>query len=152
LRSGPSGYTVLALNPNAPADSFMPAPLRFLVVDEDNDSRFLLEKTLLRKFPGAVVQGCRTADAALATARTDHLAAIVTHRTSEMAGADLVREFRAINAEVPIIMVSSIDRREAAATAGATCFLLYDEWLRIGSLVEELLQKGPPSPRSFQRN
>jgi DNA-binding response OmpR family regulator len=95
------------------------------------------------------MQGCRVADTALAVARTDRLAVIITHRTSEMAGADLVREFRAINADVPIVMVSGVDRREAAAAAGATTFLLYDEWKQIGAVVEALLQRGPPSPRQF---
>ena len=128
----------------------MPAPLRFLVVDEDNDSRFLLEKTLLRKFPGAVLQGVRIADTALAIAKSDRLSVIITHRTSEMSGTDLVKEFREINPEVPIIMVSSVDRREAALAAGATTFLLYDEWLRVGAVVEELLQRGPPSPRMMR--
>jgi DNA-binding NtrC family response regulator len=131
----------------------VPAQLKFLVVDEDNDSRFLLVKTLLRKFPGAAVIECRVADAALSITRTDRLSVIVTHRTAELAGSDLVRAFRELNPTVPIVMVSSIDRTEAAAEAGATTFLLYDEWLRIGTLVEELLQKSPfPSPRSIAQN
>src|SRR4051812_12627740 len=77
------------------------AQLKFLVIDEDNDSRFLLVKTLLRKFPSAAVVECRIADVALDIARTDRLAAIITHRTGEIGGADLVQLLREINAEVP---------------------------------------------------
>jgi DNA-binding NtrC family response regulator len=131
----------------------VPAQLKFLVIDEDNDSRFLLVKTLLRKFPGAAVIECRVADAALSIARTDKLSLIVTHRTAELAGSDLVRALREINSTVPIVMVSSIDRCEAAQEAGASTFLLYDEWLRIGTVVEELLQRSSlPSPRFVARN
>src|SRR5437868_6550329 len=119
----------------------MPSQLKLLVVDEDNDSRFLLEKTLLRKFTGAAVTGCRMAEAAIRIAQAENFSAIITHRTAELAGSDLVSAFREISPETPVIMVSSIDRREAALKAGATTFLLYDEWLRIGSVVEDLLQK-----------
>jgi hypothetical protein len=37
------------------------------------------------------------------------------------------------------VMVSGMDREEAALAAGADVFLHYDEWLRIGSVVEQLL-------------
>lgn len=40
---------------------------------------------------------------------------------------------------VPIVMVSGIDRTQPALAAGADRFLLYDEWLRIGTMVQELL-------------
>ena len=129
--------------PGVPLPAVTSAPpslLKLLVVEEDNDRRFLLVKTLLRKFPGAAVHECRDAEQALGIARSDQLAAIVTHRTAEMFGVDLVRAFRAINREVPIVMLSSIDREEAALEAGANAFLLYDEWLRIGTVVEGVLQ------------
>src|SRR3954471_4295394 len=87
----------LAKRSKVAASRGVPEQLKFLVIDEDNDSRFLLVKTLLRKFPGAGVTECRTADAALSLARTDKLNAIVTHRTAEMTGVDLVRELRSIN-------------------------------------------------------
>ena len=46
---------------------------------------------------------------------------------------------RLTNAVVPIVMVSGLDRTKSAIEAGATAFLSYDAWLRIGTVVSELL-------------
>lgn len=115
--------------------------LRFLIVDDNADSRFLLVKTLLRKFPGAVVQECQDADAATQIAAHEKPTAIVAHRAGDVDGVTLVRFLRHVNPAVPIIMVSGIDRAQEALAAGATRFLNYDEWLRIGSLVGELISR-----------
>jgi hypothetical protein len=40
-------------------------------------------------------------------------------------------------------MVSGLDRTQTAIEAGATTFLSYDAWLRIGTVVAELV---PPKP------
>lgn len=112
---------------------------QFLIIDFHPESRYLLVKTLLRKFPGATIHECDDADRAEAIARTERLSAIVTHRTIEESGADLVRRFRAADPQVPIVMVSGIDRERDALEAGATSFLHYDEWLLIGSVVESHL-------------
>lgn len=108
----------------------------FLVVDFQRESRFLLVKTLLRKFPRAVVCECDDAEQAVQMARTQDVACIVAHRTFDMSGADLVRALRDVDPQVPIVMVSGIDREQAALDAGATSFLHYEEWLRIGTVVE----------------
>lgn len=114
----------------------MSAPLKFLVVDFHAESRFLLVKTLLRKFPGALIFEEDDAERATEVLRTRRISAVVTHRTFETSGVDLVRQFRAVDPQLPIVMVSGIDRADAALEAGATQFLPYDEWLRIGSVVE----------------
>lgn len=124
----------------------MKPPYRFLVIDENADSRFLLVKTLLRKFPTALLQECHDGDTAVATAQSDKLSAIVAHRTYDYDGTTLVALLRRVNPTVPIVMVSGIDRTPQAIAAGATTFLNYDEWLRIGTLVSELLE--PPSAAS----
>jgi DNA-binding NarL/FixJ family response regulator len=121
------------------------AQLRFLVVDHHKDSRFLLVKCLARKFPQALIQEAEEGEEAVELARRDDLAVIVTHRTREYFGTELVEKFRAVNAEVPIVMVSGIERRAPAIAAGADRFMLYDEWLRIGTLVKDLLEEGRPS-------
>lgn len=117
----------------------MPTPPRFLVVDDNADSRFLLVKTLLRKFPKALLQECRSGEAAIALAGTEKLSAIVAHRGLELDGVSLARQLRAANADVPIVMVSGVDRTDAALDAGADAFLHYDEWLRIGTVVFDLI-------------
>jgi DNA-binding NarL/FixJ family response regulator len=117
----------------------MPASHRFLIVDDHGDSRFLLVKTLYRKFPRAVFHECPNSQAAFEIAKSENLSAIITHRTADMAGIPLVRELRTLNPTVPIVMVSSHDQKTVAIGAGADRFLPYDEWLRIGTIVEEML-------------
>ena len=118
-----------------------PGPI-FLVVDFQRESRFLLVKTLLRKFPNAVIRECEDAEQAVQMARAQDIACIITHRTFETAGVDLVRQLRDVDPQVPIVMVSGMDRAKAAVHAGATSFLSYDEWLRIGTVVEaHLIQR-----------
>ncbi|MDO8543676.1 MAG: response regulator [Opitutaceae bacterium] len=117
----------------------MPRHRKFLVIDDNADSRFLLVKTLLRKFPQAVIHESQDADAAILMAATPGLDAIVTHRAVEVDGVTLVSLLRKANPAVPIIMVSGINRSLEANAAGATRFLNYDEWLRIGTVVSEAL-------------
>lgn len=121
----------------------MPLHHNFLVIDDNADSRFLLVKTLLRKFPRSVIHECQSADAAVSMVTgTPALHAIVTHRAVEMDGISVVQLLRQVNATVPIVMVSGIDRSAEALAAGANRFLNYDEWLRIGTLVAEMLGGG----------
>ncbi len=119
----------------------MDDPKVFLVVDDNADSRFLLVKTLLRKFPTAIIRECQECAEAVQIALVPNLAAIVAHRAADLDGITLIRELRAANPRVIILMVSGLDRAESATRAGATCFLNYDEWLRVGSLVTDLLSR-----------
>jgi DNA-binding NtrC family response regulator len=114
---------------------------KFLVIDDNGDSRFLLVKTLLRKFPDAIVQECQSTLPAIDSARTDEISTVVLHRAADADGELLIRLLRRVNATVPIIMVSGYDRSQMALAAGANAFLNYDEWLRIGSVVADLLQQ-----------
>jgi CheY-like chemotaxis protein len=117
----------------------MPTPRKFLIVDDNADSRFLLVKTLLRKFPQAILQETQDGESALALARTEPLDAIVVHRAAEIDGITLIQSLRQQNADLPIVMVSGIDRERQALEAGANTFLSYDAWLRIGTVVSEIL-------------
>jgi CheY-like chemotaxis protein len=117
-----------------------PLPV-FLVVDHNADSRFLLVKCLLRKFPTAIIQEAQDGESAIEMARRGGLTAIVSHRTSEMTGVELIEKFRLVAPSTPIVMVSGIDRTGPAKAAGADSFLLYDEWLRIGTVVQDLIMR-----------
>ena len=121
----------------------MPAHFKFLIVDDNPDSRFLLVKTLLRKFPQAVLKETQDGESSVALARAEQLDAVVVHRAAEMDGLSLIRLIRQANSTVPIVMVSGIDRSKAAVEAGASTFLSYEAWLRIGTVVAELI--GPQS-------
>jgi DNA-binding NarL/FixJ family response regulator len=123
----------------------MPAPHQFLVIDFHRESRYLLVKTLQRKFPDAVIHEADDATRAVELTRSGQLSAVITHRTFDVTGAELVKQLRAADASVPIVMVSGMDRAADALGAGATSFLPYDEWLRIGSVVEaHMATPAPP--------
>jgi CheY-like chemotaxis protein len=131
----------------------MPSPHKFLIVDDNPDSRFLLVKTLLRKFPQAILQETQDGDSAVSLTKTGTLDAVVVHRAAEVDGVTLVSMLRQANADVPIVMVSGIDRTKSAREAGATTFLSYEAWLRIGTVVSEILSAkagestaAPPQP------
>ncbi len=123
----------------------MKTPHRFLVIDENADSRFLLVKTLLRKFPAALLQECHDADTAIATVQSDKLTAVIAHRTYDYDGITLISLLRRVNRTVPIVMVSGIDRTPQAVAAGANAFLNYDEWLRIGTVVSDVIERSGDS-------
>lgn len=71
--------------------------------------------------------------------RTSALDLVIAHRTTEVGGAELVREVRKRVPDVPMIAISSFDQRAETQAAGANRFCLTDEWLLIGSAAAELL-------------
>ncbi|HVU32824.1 MAG TPA: response regulator [Opitutaceae bacterium] len=122
---------------------------RFLVIDDNAESRMLLVKTLLRKFPDGVVSECQHAETAVKLSRGERLSAIVAHRTFDHDGAALIRLLRRANPSVPLIMVSGQDQSVRAKLAGADAFLDYDAWLQIGSVVSAVIDRKaqpPPAP------
>lgn len=133
-------------------NSVLPLPT-FLVIDFHAESRYLLAKTLLRKFPGATILEMDDAELAVDAARKRKLTAIITHRTFDVGGIELLQQLREADPAVPIVMVSGIDRAEAAMASGATSFLHYDEWLRLGSVVEaHLISRSEPPEPSREHN
>ena len=127
-----------------------PTPLRFLVIDDHTDSRMLLVKSLLRKFPTALVQECQDGHTAIAIAEADTLSAIVAHRTYDYDGATLIGLLRRARPEVPLVMVSGHDHATKARNIGADAFLHYDEWLRIGTVVSEVMEQRAKEPRGVE--
>lgn len=118
-----------------------PPPLIFLVIDFNAESRFLLVKTLRRKFPNAAIHETDVAEHAVELVRNLDVAAVISHRTFDVEGVELVRQLRHADANVPLVMVSGIDRGSAPLDAGANAFLHYDQWLRIGTVVEGLINE-----------
>mgnify|MGYP001573799336 CR=1 FL=1 len=72
-----------------------------------------------------------------------------SHRAVEIDGLTLIRFLRRVSPQVPIVMVSGIDRAAEAQEAGATCFLNYDEWLRIGTVMADLLPSSSQTASPF---
>src|SRR5688500_2166281 len=101
----------------------MTFPLRFLVADENADSRSILVQTLLAQFPEAVIEECRCGASAIAVAQSDRLDAIIAHDTNDYDGEPLVALLRNANRTVPIVMVWGYEMTPTAWTAGADAFL-----------------------------
>src|SRR5438105_4712126 len=121
----------------------LPVHQIFLVVDHNADSRLLLTKPILRRFPGAIMQECETMEAALAALQRTAIDTIVSHRVIGYDGATTVQMLRRVNPHVPIVMVSGIDRAREAYAAGATVFVNFDAWLTMGAVVEQVLRERP---------
>src|ERR1043166_9105229 len=98
----------------------MQIPPKFLVVDGNADSRFLLVKTLLRKFPSAIILETHEGEAAAGLMRDESLDAAIVHRAAEIDGLSLIRRLRELHPTIPIVMVSGFDRAKKAIEAGAT--------------------------------
>jgi response regulator RpfG family c-di-GMP phosphodiesterase len=115
-------------------------PLKMLIIDQNADNGALLARTLLRKFPTAAVQLCGETETAIALAKAEPLTAIVMHRTMEDDASALTSTMRRLNPDAVIIVVSGVDRSESVLRAGATGFLNFEEWLRLGTLVANALE------------
>jgi CheY-like chemotaxis protein len=120
----------------------MPNPPEFLIVDNNRDNRFLLTKTLFRKYPGAKIHECEDADCAMGVLKTGNLSAAIVHRAADMEGITLIQAIRRESPKLPILSVSGFDRKEQAFAAGANGFLHYDAWLSLGRVVDEMLRTG----------
>lgn len=117
----------------------MPNPRKFLLVDADLDGRVLLGRTLLRVFPTAAVLEVQDYKTALKVMTDQRFDAVVCHSAIGVDGETLVRAFRGIDPHVPILAISGLDRKAKFMAAGATRFLSFEEWLRVGTVVAEML-------------
>jgi DNA-binding NtrC family response regulator len=123
-------------------------PRKFLIIDDNPDGRYLLVRSLHRKYPAALIQECGDATTALTTISQELHHAVIVHRAGEVDGVTLVQLIRRMDRTVPVILVSGIDRSVEAREAGATLFLNYDAWLNIGNTVTEALATGAQSATS----
>jgi CheY-like chemotaxis protein len=101
----------------------------FIIVDDDKDVRYFIRCVIQRRFTG--VQIGEAADGVEALRLFEHGGAdlmAIDHNLPSMSGAELVRELRARNAVMPIVMVSSFSAvKEEAMAAGATSFVSKDK-------------------------
>lgn len=97
-----------------------------------------------RKKPGSLIHEADDADQAVDVAKAIRCCAAIAHRTFDATGPQLVKVLRTAASQMPIIMVSGMNRAEEAKAAGADAFLLYDEWLRLGGIVERVIAGAAP--------
>jgi DNA-binding NarL/FixJ family response regulator len=109
------------------------------VVDVNPSGGALLSSTLARKFPGSRIRETSDINEAARLLANEQFDAAVVHRALESTGIEGVRHLRKVDPDVPLIMLSSADRRAEAIAAGASSFLPYDAWLMLGSVVADLL-------------
>lgn len=121
----------------------MPNLRKFLIVDDELNSRFLISKTLLRHYPNAVVQECQELDTALEVVRalpaSDHHTVVIAHRTARAEGKEVVAALRAVHPSVPIVWTGKSDQMIQTKSVGATRFLDEQAWLLIGQTVQDLI-------------
>ena|ERR1700722_6712639 len=101
----------------------------FIIVDDDKDVRYFIRRVIQRRFIGVEIG--EASDGVEALRLFEHGGAdlmVIDHNLPSMSGANVVRELRARNATLPIVMVSSFPAvREEAIKAGATSFVCKDE-------------------------
>ena len=131
---------------DAATETYMPrrSHLNFLVIDADFDGRTLLVRTLMRVFPQAAIVEAQDYATALSLVDERTFDAIIAHRAIGADPETLVRGIREHERGVPILAVSGLDRSKEVLAAGATDFLNYDEWLRVGTVVSEMLAQRCP--------
>lgn len=113
--------------------------LTFLVVDCFEDNRLIVVQSLRRANAGALVLEAETEDEAVRLATTASLAAVVVHRALGLDNGETVKALRAVNASVPILLISGGNREAVAKECGANRFHPYDRWQEISSIVRSLI-------------
>lgn len=136
----------------SPPQPLMNTLRTFLLIDDKRETSYVLTKTLVRRFPAVNIYEAADKIGALEFARRKTLDAIIVRHVWDADVGTIIGELRAIRPTVPIVAVSSVDCAKAALASGADRFLNYEEWLRIGSVVAEVLGVGtgdtpiPPLP------
>ncbi|HZZ57446.1 MAG TPA: hypothetical protein VFE31_06425 [Opitutaceae bacterium] len=121
--------------------------LKFLLVDNDREGFFYYGRTLLRKFPQAVLMECKSAPEALQLIGDPALSGVVCHGAVGVRAEELIPQLRRRRADLPIIWVSSGPAKVAARDIGADRYLPFEEWLMVGTLLGELIgMTSPPRP------
>jgi CheY-like chemotaxis protein len=114
---------------------------RVLLVNDDEDSLFLLGRAVRRALPEAEVALLRDATTALRYFGEHHVDAVVTdNKMPVMDGLTFVRQVRARDQRVPILLVtSSAELSREAAAAGVTSYLPCARWNDVGESLRDLL-------------
>ncbi len=112
-----------------------------LLVNDNENGLYLLERAVLREYPAADVHKVQSAEEALQHWRMARFDVIITdNRMPQMEGLDMVRVIRAEDGATPIIMLTgSAHVEKDARAAGVSDFLSSDSFNDIRSRLRLLL-------------
>lgn len=114
---------------------------RVLLINDDEDSLFLLGRAVRRALPEAEVALLRAAPDALRYLEAHSVDAVVTdNKMPVMDGLTFVRCIRSRDSRLPILLVtSSAELAQEAADAGVTAYLPCARWSDVGEALRVLL-------------
>ena len=117
---------------------------RILVVNDDEDTMFLIAHAATPEFPGSKVLTCHNAADALTLVRIEPVDAIVTDNGMPgMSGVAMVQALRATDVSTKILMLTGAEHiRGAALAAGVNAFMVTGGLSDMRRSLRELLQPG----------
>ena len=118
---------------------------KFLVISDVPDNRFIFVRTLLRKFPDALIEECQLSTTAIGALQANVPSVILAHRSSDIDLGHLIPLLRHVSASVPIIAITGRNNPIEIAQLGANAVLTSDAWQVLDELVDEVLLK-PEQP------
>jgi len=117
-----------------------------LLVNDQENGLYLLERAVRREYAAARVERCLSAEEALRCWRAQRYDVIITdNRMPQMEGLEFVRLIRAEDRVTPIMMLTGSGQVEAEArAAGVSDFVSTGSWDDIRARIRQLLSGGPP--------
>ena len=142
----------LSLASSAQRRAYHASAPRFLIAEDDDDLRFIIERLLSEAFPGMPVLAYANGKDALEEFDRHGARLVVSnHSMPIMDGPTFVMCLRERSTSLPILMVSgSPEARAEGNAAGISCFLPKEEIsARLTTTVQALLERDEPdSPPS----
>jgi CheY-like chemotaxis protein len=117
---------------------------RFIIADDDPESRFFVQRILLKLYPDATIAEAGSGEEALELCEwggADLM--IIDHKMPMIDGTALVRELRERQVAIPLVVISDLPQaKNAALKAGATLFLDKDRLMSdLGNSLQAILAK-----------
>jgi two-component system nitrogen regulation response regulator NtrX len=124
----------------------MSSELKFLLVDDDAEKRFLIAHHLAREFDGVALIQCDSGAAAIAHLEENTVHAVVTDNSmSPINGLELITWVRQRNMKFPVVMVTGNPEIEhIAIKAGASVVVTSHKFKDVGPILKNLLQTEQP--------
>ena len=143
----------LPLYPSDQRGTFHASPLRFVIAEDDDDLRFIVERLLGEAFSGSEIAAYANGKDALEDFDRHGACLVVSnHSMPVMDGPTFVSHLRERSASLPILMVSGTpEARHEGQEAGISCFLDKDEMpARLTSTVRALLEQRVPDMQTSE--